>query len=122
MKKKTRKQELYLDEILRLHRERGYGEGRISRILPVSHSTISRWIRKFAVENQSRPTAMTKKDSQEQTPSSSTSPMRSGTVESLQAELSRLQSELRADVYNEMINIAEATFKIPIRKKSGAKQ
>jgi F0F1-type ATP synthase membrane subunit b/b' len=48
--------------------------------------------------------------------------MRSGTVESLQAELSRLQSELRADVYNEMINIAEATFKIPIRKKSGAKQ
>lgn len=65
---------------------------------------------------------MTKKDSQEQTPSSSTSPMRSGTVESLQAELSRLQSELRADVYNEMINIAEATFKIPIRKKSGAKQ
>ncbi|MDR1120772.1 MAG: hypothetical protein LBM08_07620 [Dysgonamonadaceae bacterium] len=31
--KKTRKQELYLEEILRLHMERGYGEGRISRIL-----------------------------------------------------------------------------------------
>ena len=48
-------------------------------------------------------------------------------VKALKAEISRLQKELaheslRADAYNEMINIAEKRFNIPIRKKSGAKQ
>ena len=48
-------------------------------------------------------------------------------VKSLRAEISRLKRELddatlRADVYNEMINVAEERFSIPIRKKAGAKQ
>lgn len=32
------------------------------------------------------------------------------------------EAELRADAYDEMINVAEAMFEIPIRKKAGAKQ
>jgi len=31
-------------------------------------------------------------------------------------------AEIRAEVYDKMIDIAEATFHIPIRKKSGTKQ
>ena len=48
-------------------------------------------------------------------------------VKALQAEIKRLQqqlelAEIRAEVYDKMIDIAEATFHIPIRKKSGTKQ
>jgi hypothetical protein len=48
-------------------------------------------------------------------------------VESLQAELKRLRRELtkaeiKAEAYDEMINVAESQFNIKIRKKAGAKQ
>ncbi|MDR1369770.1 MAG: hypothetical protein LBJ72_06550 [Dysgonamonadaceae bacterium] len=48
-------------------------------------------------------------------------------VRSLQAEVVRLQAQLkaanlRADAYDEMINVAESKFKIAIRKKVGAKR
>ena len=32
------------------------------------------------------------------------------------------EETLRADAYDEMIDVAESTYKIPIRKKAGAKQ
>ncbi len=41
-------------------------------------------------------------------------------VKELEAQL--LQAEVKAEFYDEMINVAEAKFKIPIRKKTGAKQ
>ena len=48
-------------------------------------------------------------------------------VKALQEEVLRLKKELkqekmRADAYDMMIDLAEDTFKIPIRKKSGAEQ
>lgn len=48
-------------------------------------------------------------------------------VEELQARLKKMEAalrwaELRADAYDEMINVAEAKFNIKIRKKAGAKQ
>lgn len=41
-------------------------------------------------------------------------------VKELESRL--LQAEIKAEFYNEMINVAESKFKIPIRKKVGAKQ
>jgi len=38
----------------------------------------------------------------------------------LQAQVK--QASLRADAYDEMINVAESKFNIAIRKKAGAKQ
>ena len=48
-------------------------------------------------------------------------------VDSLQAKIKELGAQLkkesiRADFYDEMINVAEAKFNIPIRKKAGTKQ
>jgi hypothetical protein len=48
-------------------------------------------------------------------------------LQSLKAEVSRLRKALReesmrAELYNEIINVAEEQFKIPIRKKAGTKQ
>ena len=41
-------------------------------------------------------------------------------VKELEAQL--LRAEIKAEFYDEMINVAEAKFQIPIRKKAGAKQ
>ena len=48
-------------------------------------------------------------------------------LESLRKEIADLKNQLsketlRADAYDEMINIAEKKFNIAIRKKAGAKQ
>jgi uncharacterized protein YlxW (UPF0749 family) len=48
-------------------------------------------------------------------------------VKSLQEEVIRLRSqlekaEIKAEAYEELINVAESKFKISIRKKAGAKQ
>ncbi len=126
MKIKTRKQELYLDEVLRLHREKGYGETRISRILPIGHATVSRWISIFASENDAKIVQMPKFKTNPQ--SDLRVPCTAVTdVKALQEEVFRLQAQLkqeklRADAYDEMINVAESKFKIAIRKKAGAKR
>ena len=41
-------------------------------------------------------------------------------VKELEAQL--LRAEIKAEAYDELINVAEAKFRIPIRKKAGAKQ
>ncbi|MDR1583524.1 MAG: hypothetical protein LBS55_09775 [Prevotellaceae bacterium] len=48
-------------------------------------------------------------------------------IQSLQSEVFRLQAQLReerlrADAFDEMINVAESKFNISIRKKVGAKR
>lgn len=120
----TKKQQQYFDEVIRLHYEKGYGEDRISRILPIGHATVSRWISIFVSENKERTVQMRKSKPPSQPLSASTQVKE---FKSLQVEVSRLQSQLkherlRADSYEEMIHVAESKFNISIRKKAGAKQ
>jgi hypothetical protein len=122
----TKQQALYLSEVIRLHKEQGYGSRRISRLLPIGHATVSRWLSIFASEKVKTSVHMVKpKTNSAIHPVSSDTPVNE--VLSLQAEVSRLQAELkatqlRADAYEEMINVAESKFKIVIRKKAGAKR
>ena len=46
----TEKQLKYFNEVIRLHYKEGYGEDRIAKIIPVGHTTVSRWIAIFANE------------------------------------------------------------------------
>lgn len=122
---KTEKQLKYFDEVIRLHFEEGYGEDRISSILPIGHTTASRWISIFAScrGNVIKSEDMSKKVEK--------LPLRQGKESEELLRLRRENSELtkqlryekmRADAYDEMINVAEAMFEIPIRKKAGAKR
>ena len=48
-------------------------------------------------------------------------------VKALQSRIKELEkrlrmAEIKAEAYDEMINVAEAKFRIPIRKKAGAKR
>jgi transposase len=78
-------------------------------------SAVLNWIRKFEVTK-----------SQSMNPKAK-APKSSKSIEELEAENARLKQELdveqlRNRALNVMIDIAENEFKIPIRKKSGAKQ
>lgn len=117
---KTEKQRMYYDEVIRLHFEEGYGTDRIENILPIGHSTASRWINNFVAEN-GKEYPMKKKISPDTATNSASE------VERLKNEIAILQGQLkyqqmRAEAYDTMIEIAEKKFKIEIRKKSGAKQ
>lgn len=114
--------ERYLDEVLHLYLEEGLSCYRIAKIIPVSRWTLLAWIRNFADDkkvNQSiRVKAMKKKEG---------STLELLDTKQLQQEVMRLRDELlksnlRAEAYNELINVAEKQFKISIRKKAGTKQ
>jgi len=126
MELQTKKQLLYFNEVIRLHYELGYGEHRIALVLPIGHATASRWIRIFAAENSVQSVEMTRTKSQKSPQPASENPSVSD-VKALESEISRLKAQLadaefRADAYDEMINVAEGKFSIPIRKKAGAKR
>ena len=79
------------------------------------HSAINKWIQKYGYISQATMKSKTEK----------TEPVKS--LQELEAENHRLRKELemeqlRTRALNVMIDIAENQFKIPIRKKPGAKQ
>lgn len=97
----------------------GMNYRQISRKTSASKETIRQWIINFKAEyGDSYETAMKKYNSDKD-------------AQATRAELLREIADLRrkledktmeADLYKEMIRIAEEEFKIPIRKKRGAEQ
>jgi len=117
---------MYYDEAIRLHFELGYGEDRIASVLPIGHTTAWRWIRKFAAENKVTTTPMSRTKKAKTSPGASDGEAKDD-IQSLKAELSALKArlkvaEMRADLYDGMIKVAEKRFKVEIRKKAGAKR
>ena len=123
------KREQYYDKAMHLYFEEGMRVTQICRILPVSRRAVYDWIAIFAEEN---PQVASMKGVKQVKKVSKPSPESQAeelpkTVMELQAELKRLRAqlkkaEIKAEAYDELINVAEAKFNIPIRKKAGAKQ
>lgn len=118
---KTQKKERYYLEVIRLYTELGYSIGHISRIFPLSYGTVKRWLSIFAEECKENESAMKKKSSTTQSNMDTNEE-----IKALKAQITRLEKDLdnariKAELYNEMINVAEQHFNIRIRKKSGAK-
>jgi transposase-like protein len=85
--------------------------------------TISRWISKFMSQNdlvgQIGHTEMVGRSSEDEDPK--------GEIARLRAQIKQLEDQLeyeklRSEAYETMIRIAEKEFKLPIKKKFGAKQ
>lgn len=118
------KRNKYYDEVIRLYTQEGLGRTKISRIIPVGETTISRWIRNFTSENQVKVIMKRRTFINSGTPIADAE---NTEIKDLQTEIARLKKELaheslRADAFNELINVAEKQFNISIRKKAGAKQ
>ena len=130
MGKTKENQALYYDEVMRLYFEEGLGSLRITHLVPVSRSTILRWIRNFVSENPEYRYQMQKASTPKLVDSAADEQQKKSSLEEIKAlkeELGRLKiqlqkAELRADLYDEMINVAEKQFNIPIRKKAGVKR
>lgn len=123
-KNESKKRTKYYDEVIRLYTQERLGCLRISRIIPVSRRTVSLWIRNFVEENR-KSKSMTKFSRPKAVPA--VSDEGSTDIKTLQLEISRLKKQLaheslRADAYEELINVAEKQFNISIRKKAGTKQ
>lgn len=98
-------------EIIRMHKS-GMTIREIGKELGISKTTVWKRITKFAPN-------IKEQDMHTET--------KFLTNEEAQARIAELEAKLKAaelarDAYNEMINVAEARFNIPIRKKAGAKQ
>lgn len=120
------KQRMYYSQVIKLYFTDGLGYLRISKIIPVSTTTIKNWCITFATENgitmEERANEIRKR-----TTKISAMPVESNEIKHLQSEVLRLQKELkqeklRADAFDKMIDIAESRFNIPIRKKAGARR
>ncbi len=100
----------------------------ISKKNSVSPSTLWGWIRIFAEENgiDMKP-KMHYKTADKQSVDHDSKVVPEGDEKALKEEIRRLERELRreklrADLNEEIINVAEQKFNIQIRKKAGAKQ
>lgn len=118
---KTRKKERYYSEVIRLYTELGYSIGHISRVFSLSYVTVKRRLAIFAEENKDKEFAM-----KANTSTAGSHTESNEEIKALKAEIAHLKKELnnaqiKAELYNEMINVAERHFNIRIRKKSGAK-
>ena len=126
----TKKRDLYYDRVIDLYLQTGYGRKRLSKLIPEGgQKTIMRWIANFVAENPQVASMKRAKPTREAPvpkPEVSVEDLPTD-VQELQAELKRLRAqltkaEIKAEAYDELINVAEAKFNIPIRKKAGAKQ
>ena len=119
-----KKRNQYYDAAIRLYIHEKMGGRKISRFIPVSESIISRWIRNFTAETKGQVVMKSKSSIKS---ASSVTKTGDSEVKALQAEIRRPKKELaheslRADAFNELINVAEKQFNISIRKKVDDKQ
>ena len=108
----TKKKEVYLDEVLRLHYQEGYKSPRIAQLLHLHPATVWKWITTFEAEN-GKPEVMEKTEQTE--------------LEALRQQVADLEEQLRIEkmrgrLNDKIIEIAEKKYGIEIRKKAGAKQ
>lgn len=116
--------ERMLRAVIELHRQ-GFSQRKIAQKIGVSQSSVSRMLCNFAPEIEYEVEDMEEKDRSDKGKSREQQ-LREENAR-LKAELKKARQEadfqgLRADVFDEMINIAERKFGISIRKKSGVKR
>lgn len=97
------------------------GYHRIARIIPVPEGTIQGWIIKFADDKQEDRMSK-KKISPSAAPEDGAEEVASLRRRVKEAEARARREKMRGDLYEKMIDVAEARFNIRIRKKAGAKQ
>jgi len=104
------------DEVLRLYAETDSSYAEIAEEFGISMRSVEYIVRKFAGKLAQLPMMRKKKID-----------TTSADIDAMRAEITRLHKELRqqrmrADLLDTMIDVAEETLNIEIRKKAGTKQ
>lgn len=125
----SQKRDLYYEKAMKLYFEEGMQGAHICRVLPISRTILYKWIAIFVEENPqvaSMKRVKEARNAQKPSPEVQEEELPKDIME-LQSELKKLRAqlgraEIKAEAYDELINVAEAKFNIQIRKKAGAKQ
>ncbi len=124
-----RNRRLYYDKAMSLYFEQEHSVSEISKLFSVAESTIRYWISTFAKEKTSKSNITMSKQVIETALSQDAQSidLNDMDVAALRKELASMRkkladAELKAELYNEIINVAESKFNISIRKKAGTKQ
>lgn len=139
----------YFDEAIRLYYEEGLSGPEICKIIPIHNSNFYRWLDEYDQQRKATRsrvmTKVTQKATDQKIESTSSSieeevVQSSGCVSSApetedlkeqikllkeqlaDSQRNLLSAQIRAEAYEELINVAESKFNIKIRKKAGAKQ
>lgn len=113
---------LFLDKALELYRS-GVNKSQISKRISQPYTTICYWIDNFAVDNDQLLHDMNKDNIQIHIDDEEAAKVLKDKDLQIEKLKKALEEEtLRADAYDEMIDVAESAYKISIRKKAGAKQ
>lgn len=119
----------YYEQAMRLYFDEGMCGTHICKVLPISRAILYKWIAIFAAENPQVASMKRVKSVKKASAPSPDIPQEDlpRDVQVLQSELKRLReqlnrAEIKAEAYDELINVAESKFNIQIRKKAGAKQ
>lgn len=104
----------YLEEYL----SSSFTQSHFEREKGLKRTTIQRWLRIFGLEDKPSP-VMSKKLSQTEQELHDQIYELEKRIKSLEAELKR--SNMARDAYDCMIDLAEKTYNIPVRKNSDAK-
>ena len=125
----TAKKAQYYKEVVETYKKTKLSPYQLTKIFPLSTRTIERWITNFVAENPHEAIMKRVKTVRKAPATSPDVPADElpKDVQELQAELKELRAqltkaEIKAEAYDELINVAEAKFNIQIRKKAGAKQ
>lgn len=121
----SQKRDLYYEKAMQLYFEEGMCGTHICKALPISRAILYKWIAIFVEENP-QVTSMKRVKDAKKAPNPSSEVQENDlpkTIQELQSELKKLRAqlnmaEIKAEAYDELINVAEAKFNIQIRKKS----
>ena len=113
----SKKRDKYYNEVIRLYTEEKLGCVKISRIVPIGESTISRWVSTFVSANQSSVCMAKSAPFQQASPFPDSE---YSDFKALQAEIAQLKKQLaheplRADAFDGLLNVAEKQFNISMR-------
>ncbi len=120
---KSAKRDEYLERVL-LANASGLSKTAIAQKYGISRRVVYEWIANFALDYMPNGRIVMKEIIPQEPQTNTQEDMANLTPEEQIAYLKEAlrKSELRADAYDAMIDIAESKFSIPIRKKAGVKQ
>ena len=143
--KRNNLQEIYFDRVIHLYFEENLGYTQISHLVPIGRTTILEWVHRYLDSGLDEVIEMKAKKKKrqeehpryrryyysEEVPDQPSDKLSVEALETLVADLKKRNQEFEdqllketiwSEALDELINVAEENFRIPIRKKAGTKR
>ena len=143
--KRNNLQEIYFDRVIHLYFEENLGYTQIAHLVPIGRTTILEWVHRYLdsgldeviemkakkKKRQEEPPRYRRYYYSDEVPNQPSDKLSVEALETLVADLKKRNQELEdqllketiwSEALDELINVAEENYRIPIRKKAGTKR